>query len=1152
MMSARDQPPLGGWDVDFVARNARDAPTGPAVCEVCDDAVGTRILSWLELDAAVEACARAIRARTPPGTRVACVARDGVAPLVALHACYRARRAFVAMDHASWPSVRLRAIAVDARCASVVCADDDETRRARGWFGDTIDAYVSLESLDARRDDDDDDDDERRSPDEPLEDDRNPRVPSLAANDPASSSSRELYVAYTSGSSGFGAKGTVALADAVMSYCAAKMAVERVRSSSGVCLASNPTFDIYPSDAYVAAASRACAVVASRTLFQADFTAVLRRGAVTHVCCTPTLFSLARLPGGWDDAPRLRVVSLAGERMSAETLELWGGGDEDDDDDDERRGRGRDKDEDKDEDKDGDKDGNEEDSSGVRDFAPRGRRVLFNVYGATEATVLQTYARMRRGDDLGRVGRPYRRGGFASVHVVERTGDGRLVFLEPGATGEVAVSGRCVCRGGYLNDPERTARAFIDVGGDVGVVYATGDVGRVDANGHLILSGRADRRVKIRGVRTELDEIESHVRSCVDLVENAAVDFDPSTQTVTAHVQVRPEGYEPATQEWIVARAVELFVRNLAPAHAVPTRYALYRRFDWPLTSSGKTDRVALTAGLGDGAKAAFRPERVPPRPGLETALAAAWAASLGLSSDDVGASDGFDALGGNSLNVLDVSRRLAADPRISYPRGEGVDNPRTGDDVEAPGFDAEIVDGEAAALLRRGEADEPAACAAGVVRGPFAPCEILARPVLRDYAEYLRAEGVAFDNLDGSNGGEDKGGEDGDGSGGGEDGDGSGGDRRLGAEPIDVGGDSLERCALAACSLGAAPVVRSLLKSGVRPRGSHLRAAAAVVSPADALETVAALLAAGADPNEASAKGTLATHVAAARGNCAVLVALLEAGARAGAKDRDKQTALHLAARSGDVETVRAAARFAAGLRTRDGGLESWDRWKRTASAWALRAGDAECLKVLADGGATLTGLERDVSAIATWRHGSLSERSESQLRSRPERKRSAAAEVVEALAARLAADADEDDAAEAASALRELVCANARNRRAAGRAGAVPRLLDRIRRLTCVDSIGALRNIANDAAASREAGELGAVDVLADVVRAAASNGGQRGVRGGGVDRRVAFAAGSALRSLTLKDAANAERVSRLGNVLDLVNAAGTGDAKDPEDLD
>ena len=70
-MSARDQPPLGGWDVDFVARNARDAPTRPAVCEVgVDDAVGTRTLSWLELDAAV-VVARPAGGEQRPGRRVA-------------------------------------------------------------------------------------------------------------------------------------------------------------------------------------------------------------------------------------------------------------------------------------------------------------------------------------------------------------------------------------------------------------------------------------------------------------------------------------------------------------------------------------------------------------------------------------------------------------------------------------------------------------------------------------------------------------------------------------------------------------------------------------------------------------------------------------------------------------------------------------------------------------------------------------------------------------------------------------------------------------------------------------------------------------------------------------------------------------------------
>ena len=1072
----------GGWDVDFVARNARDAPDAPACCEVGDDgAVGTR-LSWRELDERVDAASRAIGACTPPGRRVMCVARDGIAPLVALHACYRAGRSFVATDHASWPATRLAAIAADALCVSAVCADDDESTRARGWFGDAIDAYVSLESVDAR-------DDTAVSA---------PSAPSTLVGDPRW---RELYVAYTSGSSGFGAKGTVATVDAVFRYCASKTRVESIDSTARVCLASNTTFDIYPSDAFAAAAARSCAVVSSRASMQADFASVLRNGDVTHVCCTPTLFSLAQLPNGWDDVPSMRCVTLAGERMSTETLERWGGPNE-----------------------------SEETDKGK---SKRGQ--LFNAYGATEATVLQTYAVMSRGDDPGRVGKAYGDWDFAAVHVVKRGVDGDLVFLEPGSQGEVAFSGRCVS-GGYLNDPVRTTNAFVETGDDIGRVYMTGDVGWIDTHGHLRLVGRADRQVKIRGVRTELDEIETHVASCVDLVEDAAVDHDADTHAVTAHVRIRGfDGYTPEIHEWIYARALEQHVRRIAPVHAAPTRYAFYERERWPLTSSGKTDRVELTRRLADGTHAVFRPRRVVPEVGLEATLAAAWAASLGLSGADVGATDSFDALGGNSLNVLDVSRRLANDPRLS--RIPGSTEASSGGPPR--GSDAGIVDGEAAALLRRDD-DEPAACAAGIVEGPFAPCEILARPALRDYAAYLIAQGVRFAGDDANDA------------------------KRTAVMHRWVrgrkGGDSLERCALAACGLGVVPAVRSLLKSGTTPRGSYLRAAAASVDPTRAYGAVAALLNAGADPNDASEKGTRATHIAAARGNAAVLEALLDAGAFAGAKDFDKQTILHLAVRSGDVATTRVAAHACACLRTREGGLESWDRWKRTAGAWALRFGDAESLSILRDAGAKLTGLERDVSEYThggVTHHGELSERSEVQMRSRPARKRGASAEVIEALTRRLDGR-DEAAATEAASALRELVCANAENRRASRDAGAVPKLLRRIRAFTCVESIGALRNIANDPVASNEAGELGAVDALVDVIRtnAAASVSLGGGGRVDGDARRAVFAAGSALRSLTLKDAANAERVSRLEGVFDLVEAAGDDDTTwgdaDPEDPD
>jgi hypothetical protein len=416
-------------------------------------------------------------------------------------------------------------------------------------------------------------------------------------------------------------------------------------------------------------------------------------------------------------------------------------------------------------------------------------------------------------------------------------------------------------------------------------------------------------------------------------------------------------------------------------------------------------------------------------------------------------------------------------------------------------------------------------------VEGPFAPCEILARPALRDYAAYLITQGVRFIGDDAN--------------------DAKGTDVCIDGS-AEEGGDSLERCALAACGLGVVPAIRSLLKSGTTPRGSYLRAAAASVDPTRAFDAVAALLNAGADPNDASEKGTRATHIAAARGNAAALRALLDAGAFAGAKDFDKQTILHLAVRSGDVATTRVAAHACACLRTREGGLESWDRWKRTAGAWALRFGDAESLSILRDAGAKLTGLERDVSEYThhVTCHGELSERSEVQMRSRPARKRGASVEVIEALTRRLDGR-DEAVATEAASALRELVCANAENRRASRDAGAVPKLLRRIRAFTCVESIGALRNIANDPVASNEAGELGAVDALVDVIRTNAASGCVDGDA-----RRAVFAAGSALRSLTLKDAANAERVSRLEGVFDLVEAAGGGDTiwgdADPEDPD
>ncbi|PRC61879.1 thioester reductase, partial [Mycobacterium sp. ITM-2017-0098] len=62
--------------------------------------------------------------------------------------------------------------------------------------------------------------------------------------------------------------------------------------------------------------------------------------------------------------------------------------------------------------------------------------------------------------------------------------------------GVVSITSRYLGRG-YLDSSAATA-TFVD-NGDATTTYTGGDVGRWDENGHLVLSGRADNTVKIRG-----------------------------------------------------------------------------------------------------------------------------------------------------------------------------------------------------------------------------------------------------------------------------------------------------------------------------------------------------------------------------------------------------------------------------------------------------------------------------------------------------------------------------------------------------------------------------------------------------------------------------------------------------------------------------
>ena len=142
---------------------------------------------------------------------------------------------------------------------------------------------------------------------------------------------------------------------------------------------------------------------------------------------------------------------------------------------------------------------------------------LVNSYGLTETSDDTNHDIMERPPEGDRVplGRPINN---VYVYVVDED----LAPVPLGSLGEIVFSGICVGRG-YINDPERTAMAYVpDPIRPGNRLYRTGDYGRWRPDGKLEFLGRRDAQVKIRGFRIEIGDIENALMR-VPGVRNSAV-----------------------------------------------------------------------------------------------------------------------------------------------------------------------------------------------------------------------------------------------------------------------------------------------------------------------------------------------------------------------------------------------------------------------------------------------------------------------------------------------------------------------------------------------------------------------------------------------------------------------------------------------------
>src|SRR5438067_2762533 len=171
-------------------------------------------------------------------------------------------------------------------------------------------------------------------------------------------------------------------------------------------------------------------------------------------------------------------------------------------------------------------------------FAAQPGIKLVNAYGLTETSddtnheIMDSVPRRERVP----LGRP-----INTVHVY--VVDERQSPVPLGAPGEIVFSGVCVGRG-YINDPERTQRAFMaDPHRQGQRLYRSGDYGRWLPEGKLEFLGRRDTQVKISGFRIEIGEIENTLLRLPGVREGAVViaeRADKSKRLVAFYASERP------------------------------------------------------------------------------------------------------------------------------------------------------------------------------------------------------------------------------------------------------------------------------------------------------------------------------------------------------------------------------------------------------------------------------------------------------------------------------------------------------------------------------------------------------------------------------------------------------------------------------------
>lgn len=239
------------------------------------------------------------------------------------------------------------------------------------------------------------------------------------------------------------------------------------------------------------------------------------------------------------------------------------------------------------------------------------------------------------------------------ISTMDRSGN----LLPAGTPGEVVVRGPNVMKG-YDGDPEANANAFL------GGWFRTGDLGYVDRDGYLFITGRIKEMINRGGEKVSPYEVETALLSHPLVLECAVFPIPDAVMGEEVGAAVVLKGGADVAVESLRHHVAERLSYFKVPSH-------VYVVSAIPKAHTGKVQRLGLAAALRvtiPKPGPACDRDYAAPSTRFEKSLAHIWSGIL--HARRIGAHENFFDLGGDSLRAAQAVILINQEFHVELPLG--------------------------------------------------------------------------------------------------------------------------------------------------------------------------------------------------------------------------------------------------------------------------------------------------------------------------------------------------------------------------------------------------------------------------------------------------------------------------------------------------